>query len=63
MMDHPEICSAADEMISHCSSVIAWKCVMFQQGSLTADGRRAEEIWSLSRMSKPLTEAGCCRRF
>lgn len=48
MMDHPEIRSVADEMISHCSSVIAWKCARFQQGSPVADGRRAEEIWSLA---------------
>jgi len=43
-VDHPEICSVAVLMTSHCSSVIVWKCARFQQGSPVADGRRAEEI-------------------
>lgn len=49
MENHPEICSVADEIISCCPSVIAWKCSRFQQGSPVADGSKAEEIWLLAR--------------
>lgn len=62
-MDHPEICAVADEMISHCSSVITWKCAELQQGSPVADGRKTGNLFTLAGHPSPRQEQAAAGNF